>query len=124
MIPQARSVLVLLALASLGFASFSSSPVAAADWAQWRGPGRDGHLPAGQEFPQKLPADPLVAWRIKVGDGLSSPVTAAGRVFYLDNVDGKETVHAINDKTGQSIWSQAVDEAFKDSQSASGPRCT
>jgi len=95
-----------------------------ADWAQWRGPDRSGHVPAGIRVPEKLPVSPRVVWRKQIGDGLASPVVSAGRVFYLDNQQGKETVHAADAKTGEEVWSASVDDAFKDGQSVPGPRCT
>ncbi len=96
----------------------------AADWPQWRGPDRTGHVPKGEIVPDKLPVEPSVDWRTKVGDGLASPVVAGGKVFYLDNQAGKETVHAAEADSGKPIWSVTLDEAFKDSQSTPGPRCT
>jgi hypothetical protein len=96
----------------------------AADWPQWRGPERSGHALAGAAVPATLPVEPKVVWRIKIGDGLASPVVADGRAFYLDHQAGKETVHAVDAATGTALWSATLDEAFKDSQSAPGPRCT
>src|SRR5688572_29963858 len=96
----------------------------AADWPQWRGPGRDGHVPADSAIPKTLPAEPKILWRVKVGDGLASPVVAGGTVFHLDNQGGKETVHALDSASGKEQWSATLDDAFKDSQSTPGPRCT
>src|SRR5262245_8418281 len=77
---------------------------AAADWPQWRGPGRTGHIPKGETGPDKLPLELPVAWRVKVGDGLASPIVATGKVFYLDNQAGQETVHAADAGSGKPIW--------------------
>ena len=95
-----------------------------ADWSQWRGPDRTGHAPAGAAVPAKLPAESKILWRIPVGDGLASPVMAGGKVVYLDHQQGRETVHAVAADTGKPLWSAPLDAAFKDSQSAAGPRCT
>ena len=46
----------------------------AVDWPQWRGPTRDGILPAKGIMLTKLPDQPKVVWKIKSGEGLSSPV--------------------------------------------------
>jgi outer membrane protein assembly factor BamB len=78
----------------------------------------------GWAMPKTLPAEPNVLWRVKAGDSLASPVVADGEVFHVDNLAGKETVHALEAATGHEIWSKELDEAFKDAQSASGPRCT
>lgn len=96
----------------------------AGDWPQWRGPDRNGHVPASETVPASIPNQPTVVWRTKIGDGLASPVVAGGTVFFLDNQSGKETIHAANAASGQPMWSVSIDDAFKDTQSASGPRCT
>src|SRR5580765_866069 len=71
-------------------------PSRAADWPQWRGPDRTGHVTAGTPVPTSLPSEPKVIWRIGIGAGLASPVVAGGRVFYFANQQGKETIHAID----------------------------
>jgi outer membrane protein assembly factor BamB len=68
----------------------------AADWPQWRGPARTGHVPDSWAIPKTLPADPKVVWRVKAGDSLASPVVADGKVFHVDNQAGKETIHALD----------------------------
>jgi hypothetical protein len=57
----------------------------AVDWPQWRGPTRDGILPANGIMLTKLPDQPGVVWKIKSGEGLSSPVVADGTVFHFEN---------------------------------------
>lgn len=94
----------------------------AADWPQWRGPARDGHVPAGVPVPTKL-SEPKVIWRMKVGDGLAAPVVAEGKLFYLDNQGGMETLHAVNAKDAKELWRADIDKTFTDAQSPPGPRC-
>ena len=101
-----------------------AAAVHAEDWPCWRGPRGDGHVPDGVAVPAALPAAPPVVWRVPVGFGLSSPVVSGGRVFHLDNQDGKETVHALNAANGRELWRAPLDDTFTDSQSAPGPRCT
>ncbi len=96
----------------------------ASDWPGWRGPQRDGHVPAGVAVPETLPREPRSVWRLKIGDGLASPVVSGGKVFYLDNQENKETLHALDGKSGNELWRTPIDEVFKDSQYAPGPRCT
>lgn len=107
--------LLLLSLVSTAYAE---------DWPQWRGPARDGHASSETRFPNKLPADPKVLWHNEIGFGLDSPVVGGGKVFYLDNTREKEVVHAADAQTGAALWSVEIDDTFKDSQSAAGPRCT
>jgi len=96
----------------------------AADWPRWRGPANTGHVPAGEPVLAGLPAEARPLWRVSVGAGLASPVLCGGRVFHVDNVDGKETAHALDASTGRELWRTPFDDAFKDYQSAPGPRCT
>jgi outer membrane protein assembly factor BamB len=101
--------------------------LSAADWAQWRGPNRDGHAAAHQPIPRTLPDEPGVRWKIPVGEGYASPVVAGNstdaRVFYLDLQDGEETVHAVLAATGKALWRVPLDRVFKDDW-GQGPRCT
>ena len=114
----------MISRATLGALLLCVEVTFAADWPQWRGPERTGHVPAGATAVQTLPSVPKVVWRVKVGDGLASPIVADGKVFHLDNQEGKETVHALDAATGRMLWSAPLDEAFKDTQSTAGPRCT
>ncbi|MBL7133474.1 MAG: PQQ-like beta-propeller repeat protein [Phycisphaerae bacterium] len=75
-------------------------------------------------MPATLPAESKVLWRVRVGFSLASPVVSGKRVFHLDNQRGKETVLAVDAASGKELWSAALDDAFKDGQSESGPRCT
>lgn len=111
-----RNSLLILWVASL--------PLYADDWPQWRGPARTGHVPAGGVVPDKLPDAPRSIWRKPVGYGLASPIVAGGKVYHLDHQDNKEVLHALSLETGQELWSAPIDQSFKDTQSAAGPRCT
>ncbi|MDB6123527.1 MAG: Pyrrolo-quinoline quinone [Pedosphaera sp.] len=96
----------------------------AADWPQWRGPDRTGHAPSDAAVPATLPVEPKFLWKVKVGDGVASPVVAGGKVFYFDAQAGQETLHALDAKTSKELWQFQVAPVFKDLQSAPGPRCT
>jgi outer membrane protein assembly factor BamB len=95
----------------------------AADWPQWRGPDRTGHVPAGEPIPTTLPAEPKVVWRAPVGDGFASPVVAGGRVFHLDNKDATEIARAADAATGKELWSAPLFSSHQDGFGI-GPRCT
>lgn len=99
----------------------------AADWPQWRGPNRDGAVPAGERLPTNLPPELKLRWQIPAGPGYSSPVVAGGpagrRVFYSDLQDDREVLHAVDAATGEGVWHTPVDAAFKDDWGV-GPRCT
>jgi outer membrane protein assembly factor BamB len=113
-------------LLSAGFLALAFTCLAAraADWPQWRGPARDGHVPTSEAIPASLPDSPKILWHVPVADGVSSPVIAAGRVFHLDAANNMETMHAVDAATGKELWHAELDELHKDSQSKPGPRCT
>jgi outer membrane protein assembly factor BamB len=119
--PAKSSVTAALVLMSCG------GWARAADWTQWRGPNRDGHVTAGDKVPTSLPAEINPVWRIAIGEGFSSPVVtggkSAGRVFYMDLQEDKEMVHAVEAATGKELWRTPLDTAFKDGW-GQGPRCT
>ena len=49
---------------------------------------------------------------------------AVKKVFYFDNQEGKETLHAINAADHIELWRAVVDDTFQDEQGPPGPRCT
>jgi hypothetical protein len=70
-------------LAALGIRTvFFGSPTEAADWNQWRGPGRDGLAP-GFQVPASWPNELTLQWKLEVGSGHSPPVVAGDQVFVL-----------------------------------------
>src|SRR5436190_3175664 len=96
----------------------SSAP--AADWARWRGPSGTGHVPADWPVPAKLPTELAPRWKIKVGEGVASPVVADGRVFLMEKVNEKETATAYDAATGKQLWAVPIDDAFEDTQGVGG----
>ena len=97
--------------------------LSAGDWPQWRGPARTGHAGVSTDSPLALPKDVQPKWRLTVGGGFSSPVVADGRLFFLDDQNGREVEHAIDAATGREIWRVDYAETFKDEWGA-GPRST
>jgi outer membrane protein assembly factor BamB len=110
------------------FTVLALSPAASAqEWTQWRGPGRDGLVP-DKNAPTAWPAQWQRTWRVEIGEGYSSPVVAAGRVFVHGRRDPEEIVAAINLADGKVIWEQKYQAAFKKNQyaveMAKGPNST
>jgi len=99
----------------------------AQDWTQWRGPGRDGVVPAANT-PASWPASLRRAWRVEVGEGYSSPVVSHGKVFLHARRDPEEVVVAINLADGKILWQQKYSADFKKNQyavtMAKGPNAT
>lgn len=114
------SLLVLLAL------SLPLPLALAADWPQWRGPGRDGVAP-GVTLPAKWPAEaPAPKWKAFVGLGYSGPAVAGGRVFILGRVKGDERCLAFDADTGKELWKVEYPEPFvpPDPTAGKGPNST
>ena len=89
-----------------------------AQWPQWRGPGRDGTVPAAS-VPAAWPDKPAVRWTQAIGEGYSSPVVDAGRVFVHSRADPEEVVSAFELASGKSIWSAKYASAFSKNKYAS-----
>jgi outer membrane protein assembly factor BamB len=99
----------------------------AEQWPQWRGPNRDGVVPAAS-VPAAWPEKPTLKWKQAVGEGYSSPVVAGGRVFVHSRRDPDEIVSAFELATGKPLWSQRYSAAFSKNQyavqMARGPNST
>lgn len=87
------------------FAVCFTSVAAGHDWPQWRGPTRDGLLPA-VDWPATLDAASLrQSWRVEFGPGYSGPIVAGDRVFVTESKhDTEEHVYALDRQTGRTLW--------------------
>jgi outer membrane protein assembly factor BamB len=98
-----------------------------AQWPQWRGPNRDGVVPAAS-VPAAWPAKPTVKWKQSVGEGYSSPVVANGRVYVHSRKDPEEIVTAFDLVTGKAVWTSryqsAVNKNKYAAQMSKGPFST
>lgn len=82
-------------------------PAAASDWAEWRGPARDGVSPEKDLPGAWSPAGENLAWKAPYG-GRSAPIVMNGRV-YLQNTAEKgaseqERVMCFDAYTGKLLW--------------------
>lgn len=87
----------------------SSRLLFAADSPQWRGPDRTG-VSREKGLLQEWPADgPAVRWKLSdIGTGYSSPAVAGGRVYLQTTKDADEFTLALDEKTGQQVWSTRI----------------
>lgn len=82
-------------------------PVSANDWAEWRGPHRDG-VSAESKLPSSWsPEGTNLAWKVNFG-GRSTPIVV-GNHLYLQNTAGagemlQERVICFNADTGKVLW--------------------
>ena len=84
--------------------------VEAGDWAEWRGPNRDG-VSAETGLLKSWPeGGPNLLWRIdEIGGGYSAPAVVGERMYFLTNVGlENEYVRALSVKDGATIWSYRV----------------
>lgn len=113
--------LVVVALLVFAYA------VQAQDWRQWRGPTRDGIVPAASA-PKAWPDSLRRVWRVEIGEGYSSPVVAEGRVFVHSRRDPDEIVTALDLASGKILWQQKYPATFEKNRYATkmakGPNAT
>lgn len=109
------------------FLVVGSLPASAQEWTQWRGPTRDGIVPAAV-IPKPWPKATKRAWQVEIGEGYSSPVVAGGRAFLHSRRDPEEIVTAIDLASGKVAWQQKYPAAFTKNQYATamakGPNST
>src|SRR5262245_46467320 len=71
--------------------------VSAQDWPQWRGPNRDNKV-TGFTAPKAWPKALAKKWQAKVGDGVSSPVLAGGKVYVFGREGTQEVTTCLDRK--------------------------
>ena len=102
------------------------------DWPQFRGVNRDAvwnETGIMQTFPKE---GLTTTWKASVGNGLSSPVIAEGRVYLIGSELQKpkacESVRCLDEKTGRELWQHAYDVTYPDwafdLKQNSGPNAT
>jgi len=128
-----RRLTAAILVAAVAFVSTAVTVLAfgqrasAGNWPQWRGPARDGSIDA-PAAPAEWPTSFARTWRVDVGEGYSSPVVSAGRVFVHSRKDPIELVTAIDLSTGATVWQQSYTAAFTKNKYANlmakGPNAT
>ena len=79
----------------------------AADWPQWRGPGRNGVSPETGLLKEWPPEGPKLLWQQKdVGNGYGAPAVAGNRIYLVSNQGpDNEFVQALSVEDGKQLWS-------------------
>lgn len=75
----------------------------AAEWLQWRGPGRDGVVP-DLRLPARWPPALTRQWQVTVGEGHSSPLVAGDRVYVFAREGENEVASCLELSTGKQLW--------------------
>ncbi|MFO0918251.1 MAG: PQQ-binding-like beta-propeller repeat protein [Planctomycetaceae bacterium] len=107
----ARFLTITLAI---GLGSFCTL---ADDWPQWRGANRDA---VAQEsgLLDDWTRPPALVWRTDhLGDGYSSVAVASRRVFTLGREGKQVNAVAIDDATGEILWTRPIGESDKNAMS-------
>ena len=90
------------------------SLVAAQDWPQILGPGRNGiytGAPIVASFPRSGP--PLL-WKRDVGAGFAGPAVSAGKLVFFHRVNNRETVEAMDAASGKTLWTFDYPTSYRD----------
>jgi outer membrane protein assembly factor BamB len=104
---NARLIILVVALSAVQAQPRTTGP----RWHQWRGPDRNGIVPA-ELSPQVWPTSLIKGWSLEVGEGYSSPVAGDGLVFVHARRDPDETVSAIELASGKVVWQQKYAAPF------------
>ena len=103
-------------------ASKSVSEVAS-EWAQWRGPNRDGRsIETG--LVRSWPEDgPTILWRKDIGAGFSAVSVKEGRAYVMSASAPDEYLYCLDVKTGDELWNARLNAYYRESN-GDGPRST
>ncbi len=112
-------VCIGLVLSSLAF-----SLASAADWAQWRGPTRDGISTESGWSHAWSAAGPKVLWKSSVGIGCSSVTVANGRAYTMGNKNETDTVYCFDVETGKQLWTYSYPQPLDPKLYDGGPGCS
>lgn len=128
MTERGRVVAPVLAAGAV-VASLLGVSVSAEDWPEFRGRGRQG-VWTETGILETFPADGLkILWRTPVKAGFSGPAVADGRIYLTDFEEtqkpkGTERAIALDEKTGQVLWTQSWPVDYRGMSYGYGPRAT
>ena len=104
-----------------GVLSAEADDNSTAEWAQWRGPNRDGISPE-TGFLKNWPKEgPKVLWHIPFGDGYSGISIAQGKVYTMFAEGDDEFVVCLDASNGEEVWRFRSGAKFTE-QRGDGPR--
>lgn len=81
-----------------------NSPTRSVDWPAFLGPQGDGHSPNAGLLPAAGAVVLSEAWRIPLGSGYSSIVSAEGRAFLLFSDGSHDVAAALSTTSGKELW--------------------
>ena len=89
-----------------------TSSLAAQDWPQWRGPGRDGVVTAFRE-PASWPKSLTKRWQVEVGTGYATPLVVGERIYVFSRQGEDEVMTALDSRSAKVIWRTSYPAPFK-----------
>jgi outer membrane protein assembly factor BamB len=98
----------------LGALIFAPAWLAAQDWPQILGPGRNGIYtgpPIVASFPRSGPPQ---LWARDIGAGFAGPAVAAGKLVLFHRLNNRETVDAMDAATGKTLWTFDYATSYRD----------
>jgi outer membrane protein assembly factor BamB len=105
----------------------AAHPLAADEWPQWRGPGRDGIWKETGILREFAEPQLKIEWRAPIGAGYSGPTVAGGRVYVTDRLvepDQVERVHCFDQETGAPLWQYVYECPYANVGYTAGPRAS
>ena len=88
--------------------------VAAQDWPQILGPGRNGIYTGPEIVPSFPRSGPPLIWKRDVGAGFAGPSVSGGRLVLFHRVNNRETVEAMDALTGKTVWTFDYATSYRD----------
>jgi len=100
-----------VAMAAVCLLSAGSMAANAADWSQWRGEKRDGHI-AGFKNPGAWTKTLVKKWTVTIGEGHSSPIIVGNRAYALVRKGETELTLCLDMANGKTVWQDTVAAPF------------
>jgi outer membrane protein assembly factor BamB len=102
-----RTTFLPLTLSVLG--GISVVTASASDWAQWRGPNRDGISTEKNISLQWPTSGPKTLWKASTGVSYSAVTVQGDRVYTMGGTDLKDTVYCFDAETGKPLWTYSYE---------------
>ena len=92
-----------------------------AEWAQWRGPNRDGVSLETGMLKTWREREPKVLWRVPIGEGFSGISISGGRAYTMAAEGDDEFVVCLDASSGKELWRFRSGSKFTEKR-GNGPR--
>jgi len=123
--PRLFALLAVLLIESVCLtAATALEPASSRDWPQWRGPQRDNKSSQTGLLTDWKAEPPKLAWKLEgMGDGYASVSIVGNRLYSTGNVNGAQSVLAVDLATQKIVWTQALTDR-NPKHGYEGSRCT